>query len=140
MEFARWYTQGNEDGDYYLTDWCAAGHVPAWKNVYESDGYEAEVSENMTLRALGNPEDIIALDLGVAAMKLGAGRAAKDDIIDYTAGLILNKKVGDYIKKDDTLMILHTSKKLTNLEKYTTAFKIEKKRNRLPELIYEVIS
>lgn len=73
MEFARWYTQGNEDGDYYLTDWCAAGHVPAWKNVYESDGYKAEVSENMTLRALGNPEDIIALESTEYATQLILG-------------------------------------------------------------------
>lgn len=58
----------------------------------------------------GYIEDIVALDLGVAAMKLGAGRAAKDDVIDYTAGLILNKKVGDKVNKGDLLITAYTNK------------------------------
>ena len=58
----------------------------------------------------GYVKNIIALDLGVAAMKLGAGRATKDDIIDYTAGLILNKKVGDYVEEGELLITAYTNK------------------------------
>ena len=58
----------------------------------------------------GYIKDIIALDLGVAAMKLGAGRATKEDIIDYTAGLILNKKVGDKVEKGELLITAYTNK------------------------------
>lgn len=61
--FAEWYTQAmNDKGDYNLTTWCKAGHVPAWKNVYESTSYQAALSNNMTLQALGNPEEIMALE------------------------------------------------------------------------------
>ena len=44
------------------------------------------------------------------------------------------------IKKDETLMILHTSKKLDHLEEYLSAFQIEKNKKETPKLIYEVIS
>ena len=63
LVFAKWYTQSiNEKGDYNLITWNASGHLPAWKNVYESEGYKALVAKNITLQALGNPEDIIALE------------------------------------------------------------------------------
>ena len=61
--FAEWLTQGkNDDGEYNLVEWCKAGHLPAWKNVYESDAYTAAASKNMTLTAMGNPADVIALE------------------------------------------------------------------------------
>lgn len=61
--FAEWLTQGkNDDGEYNLVEWCKAGHLPAWKNVYESEGYTAAASKNMTLTAMGNPADVIALE------------------------------------------------------------------------------
>jgi pyrimidine-nucleoside phosphorylase len=52
-----------------------------------------------------------ALQLGEIAMKLGAGRATKEDSIDYTAGIILKKKIGDFVKVGDVLAVLHTNKK-----------------------------
>ena len=64
LVFAHWYTQEMDVNDekHNLTTWCSSGHVPAWKNVYEADDYKAEYDENMTLRALGNPEDIMAME------------------------------------------------------------------------------
>lgn len=74
----------------------------------------------------GYVKDIVALDLGVAAMKLGAGRATKDDIIDYTAGLILNKKVGDKVRKGELLITAYTNKENVNdvLKEIENAFTI----------------
>ena len=61
--FAEWLTQGQkDDGAYNLIDWCKAGHVPAWKNVYESDSYKAAEAKSITLQAMGDPADIIALE------------------------------------------------------------------------------
>ncbi len=61
--FAEWLTQGqNGDGEYNLTAWCKAGHVPAWKNVYESDSYKNAEAKSITLKAMGDPEQIIALE------------------------------------------------------------------------------
>ncbi len=58
----------------------------------------------------GYVEHINSLEIGVGAMKLGAGRQTKDDEIDMSAGVILNKKVGDFVKKGDILCVAHTNK------------------------------
>ena len=48
-----------------------------------------------------------ALDVAHCAKLLGAGRDKKSDKIDYGAGIILIKKVGDFAKSDDTIMELY---------------------------------
>ncbi len=58
----------------------------------------------------GYVKEITADKIGVAAMQLGAGRATKEDEIDLAVGLILEKKIGDYVTKGDTLVTLHASK------------------------------
>ena len=70
VEFMNWYINGkNEykiDGKnqeaYNLAYWCSSGHIPAWKSVYDSAEYKYYLSTNVTLQALGNPEDIIAME------------------------------------------------------------------------------
>ena len=55
---------------------------------------------------------IAAMDaelIGKAAMVLGAGRAKKDDEIDYGAGIVLAKKTPDEIHCGDILATLYTS-------------------------------
>ncbi len=47
--------------------------------------------------------------IGTAAMILGAGRASKEDKIDFSAGIVMEKKPGDCVKKGDVLCRLHTS-------------------------------
>ena len=74
LVFAEWLTQGqDEDGNYNLTEWCKAGHLPAWKNVYESDSYKAAAENSITLTAMGDPEEIIALESTKFATTLIAG-------------------------------------------------------------------
>ena len=48
--------------------------------------------------------------IGVASSVLGAGRMTKDDVIDHAAGIVLEKKTGDYVKAGEVLAWLHTSK------------------------------
>lgn len=74
----------------------------------------------------GYIHNIKALDLGVAAMKLGAGRATKEDAIDYAAGLVLNKKVGDKVNNGDLLITVYTNKENINeiLEEIESSFDI----------------
>ncbi|MEW6320807.1 MAG: thymidine phosphorylase [Acidobacteriota bacterium] len=53
---------------------------------------------------------VTALDaeaIGVAAMRLGAGRARMDDVVDPAAGIVLARKVGDRVLTGDPLMTLH---------------------------------
>ncbi|MEF9438298.1 MAG: pyrimidine-nucleoside phosphorylase, partial [Candidatus Mariimomonas ferrooxydans] len=47
--------------------------------------------------------------VGTAAMILGAGREKMDSVIDPAAGIILKKKAGDFVEKDEALCSLCTS-------------------------------
>ena len=53
--------------------------------------------------------DLNALDVGLASVKLGAGRETKDSVIDFGAGIRLLKKTGDYIKKGEALAELFSN-------------------------------
>ena len=48
--------------------------------------------------------------VGRSASMLGAGRETLLDTIDFSAGIILNKKTGDFVKKGDVLALMKTSK------------------------------
>lgn len=58
----------------------------------------------------GYIEKIDALTIGLSSMHLGGGRETLDDVIDMSAGIVLNKKVGDKVNKDELLCTLYTNK------------------------------
>jgi pyrimidine-nucleoside phosphorylase len=58
----------------------------------------------------GYVKRIDSMAIGVSAMKLGAGRATMNDKIDMSAGIVLQKKVGDKVMKGDILAYAHTNK------------------------------
>ena len=57
----------------------------------------------------GTLTKIRALNLGKLSVSLGAGRMSKEDTIDYTVGIVLNKHVGDIININDTLCTLYVN-------------------------------
>lgn len=59
-------------------------------------------------------ESIDALKIGQAAMILGAGRLTKEDSIDHTVGIVLNKKAGDKLSKSDVIATIYSNNKSTN--------------------------
>lgn len=58
----------------------------------------------------GMVAELVADEIGVAAMLLGAGRATKESEIDLAVGLMLNKKIGDAVKKGDSLVTIHANR------------------------------
>ena len=83
-----------------------------------------------------------AESIGIASVILGAGRETKEDTIDMSAGIVLNKKTGDKIAKGDTLATLYTCNETSfnsAKEKYLSA--LEYSENPISEkaLIYGVI-
>jgi len=50
-----------------------------------------------------------ALDIGLASVKLGAGRETKESKIDHGAGILLKKKIGDYVKKNEILATMYSN-------------------------------
>lgn len=89
----------------------------------------------------GYIEKIIANDIGVAAMLLGAGRATKEDEIDMAVGLRLHKKIGDVVKKGESLVTIYSNKEdvTTTREKIERAIQISATKVEKQPLIFETI-
>ncbi|MCM3730566.1 pyrimidine-nucleoside phosphorylase [Fictibacillus nanhaiensis] len=89
----------------------------------------------------GYVSEIIADEIGTAAMILGAGRATKESEIDLAVGLMLNKKVGDQVSKGDSLVTIYSNTE--NLEdvksRIRSAYTISKDAVDAPPLIYKEI-
>jgi pyrimidine-nucleoside phosphorylase len=45
--------------------------------------------------------------IGIAGVMLGGGRQKKEDSVDPAVGIVLNRKVGQYVQKNDTLCFVH---------------------------------
>ncbi|AGB19884.1 pyrimidine-nucleoside phosphorylase [Thermoanaerobacterium thermosaccharolyticum] len=54
-------------------------------------------------------KDLYALDLGLIAMKLGAGRSTKEDSIDLSVGIMLGGKIGDIVRKGDPIATIYAN-------------------------------
>lgn len=86
----------NQGGDGSVVD--AVTKLPQAQYTFE---VKAETS--------GYVSHIVADEIGVASMLLGAGRATKDDIIDLAVGLVLNKKVGDKVEAGESLVTIYAN-------------------------------
>lgn len=87
----------------------------------------------------GYVAEITADEVGHAAMLLGAGRATKESVIDLGVGLILNKKIGDYVHQGDSLVTIHSNfKELETIKNIlSSSITISKSHVAAPTLIYE---
>ena len=83
--------------------------------------------------------DISSLEIAKLSMHLGAGRQNKDDKIDYSAGIIINKNINDYVNINDTILTLYTNKDVPLFDK-NKLFKISDNiHNDNSSVIYEII-
>ena len=83
--------------------------------------------------------NIDALELGKLSMHLGAGRESLTDKIDYGAGIVIHRKINDYVKKGETLMTIHTSRDLYIKDIQKNIFTFSKEPRKDLNLIYDVI-
>ncbi|NMA54400.1 MAG: pyrimidine-nucleoside phosphorylase [Firmicutes bacterium] len=80
--------------------------------------------------------------IGRASVALGAGRQKKGDAIDLSVGVILRRKIGDPIKKEEVLAEIHTNDKQRGQKiarEVRSAYTISPEPVKPPELIYELI-
>ncbi|MEH6536231.1 MAG: pyrimidine-nucleoside phosphorylase [Psychroserpens sp.] len=100
-----------------------------YSRIYKSDhqGYISELN---------------ALDVGLASVKLGAGRETKNSIIDHGAGILLKKKIGDFVNIGDTLAELFSNEE-SSFEKASElmaiAYKFTKKKPIANPLILKTV-
>lgn len=89
----------------------------------------------------GYLSEMVADSIGTAAMLLGAGRATKESEIDLAVGLVLNKKIGDTVKKGQSLVTIHSNRE--NVEdvkaKLYESITISDQKVEAPKLIYATV-
>ena len=84
-----------------------------------------------------------AMEVGLTAGLLGGGRARKGDPIDRAVGVVLAKKIGDYVKNGEPLLTIHANneQKLTDARrKLLDAYSWSDEPVERPPLVHEIIS
>lgn len=92
-----------------------------------SDGYLASVN---------------TLEVGLCGVALGAGRDSVDAVIDMAVGFTVNKKIGDPVRKGESLLTVHYNdrKKAEAIrERLRNAFTVQKAPAKRPPMIYKTI-
>lgn len=119
----------SQGGDSFIVD--DPGRLPQAKYQIEleakEDGYVAE---------------IVADEIGTAAMLLGAGRATKESVIDLAVGLVLRKKIGEQVKKGESLVTIYSNFENVSevKQKLYDNIKISTEKTAAPTLIHEAIT
>lgn len=96
----------------------------------------------VTAKKSGYITKMEADDLGIAAMLLGAGRATKEDEIDLAVGIMLEKKIGDYVTKGEPLAIIYanTTDVTSSSELIVKHIHIQDEKVAPPTLIGDIIT
>src|SRR4051794_8519912 len=70
---------------------------------------QAKYILDLEAKEAGFVAEIVADEIGTAAMLLGAGRATKESTIDLAVGLVLRKKIGDRVQKGEPLVSIYSN-------------------------------
>ena len=97
--------------------------------ILDTEKFEkAPFSYDVLAKEDGYIHDMNTESCGIASVMLGAGRETKDSEIDYTAGIIIEKKTGDYVKKGERIAVFYASKEelfQDAEERYQSAIQIQ---------------
>ncbi len=112
------------------------GNYPELNNYINTKGIISIKSE-----ADGYVKSLDALVIGLSAMRLGAGRSTKEDVIDQDVGIVLNKKIGDRVQNGEELAYIYTNKEniQEEIKAVLDAFEISDTPVEKNPLIYEII-
>lgn len=80
------------------------------KYLHDTGLFEkASITYDVIAPVTGYISHMNAEGCGLASCMLGAGRLRVDDVIDYSAGIVLKFKTGDRVNKGDVLATFHTN-------------------------------
>lgn len=101
----------------------------------------AEYQIDYKAKSSGVVSELIANEIGVASMMLGAGRQTKEDDIDLSVGIVLNKKVGDNVNVGESLLTIHSNRENVDdvIKKLDESIEI-KAQAKTPTLIHKIIT
>lgn len=97
--------------------------------------------EDMKSKEEGYISKINSEELGILSMKLGGGRKKKEDKINYAVGIIMDKKVGDYVKIGDSLGQIHYDDLLDKqlIDSFYQAYEFSKNKVEKIKVIEEIL-
>lgn len=112
-----------EEAKEMLLDAINSGKALAkFKDFLTNQGGDASIVDDLTklpqakykielpAKQSGYISRMVADEIGVASMILGAGRATKEDVIDLAVGLVLHKKVGDKVEEGESILTIYSNR------------------------------
>jgi pyrimidine-nucleoside phosphorylase len=95
-----------------VADGSAYAAYERWIRAQGGDPDDGALPKAPLVREVFAPQDgyvhgLGAHAIGVAALHLGAGRRAKDDVIDHSVGIVCRKKRGDEVTSGEALAEIH---------------------------------
>lgn len=91
----------------------------------------------------GYVESILADEVGMASLILGAGRETKESSIDLAVGIVVHKKVGDQVFEKDSLATVYgndESRIKSSLERLKGAFNISENKVKKHKVVYGIVT
>lgn len=144
----------SEEAKEMLLDAIHSGKALAkFKEFLANQGGDASIVDDLTklpqakykielpAKQSGYISRMVADEIGVASMILGAGRATKEDVIDLAVGLVLHKKVGDKVEEGESILTIYSNRENVEDVKqklYDNIFIADTATT--PTLIYSVIT
>lgn len=102
---------------------------------------QAQYQIELPAKKSGVMSEIVANEIGIASMMLGAGRQTKEDQIDLAVGLKLHKKVGDTVSEGESLLTIYANRENVEDVKQKLYDNIAiQDTTTSPDLIYKVIT
>lgn len=84
--------------------------------------------------------NIDAYIVGCYACEIGCDRRCKEDVIDYDAGIVIRKKINDYVSTNDIVFTVFSNSEIKDFQRLLDSLTISSKKIELPPLIYKVMS
>lgn len=119
-------------------EWIVAQGATSPDPIFKKADYSYEITSPCN----GYIMSADAEKIGISAVILGAGREKKDDTIDMSAGIILNKKTGDKVNKGDVIATLYSCNKASfesAKNKFLDALEFSENEPTKEPLIYKII-
>lgn len=124
-------TNGQAKAKFY--EWINAQGGQIEKVILSENKLEVKSTKN------GFITHIDPLEISKLVSSLGAGRVHKEDEIDLSVGVLLNKTLYDEVKTDDTLLTIYYNKTKPDISNIENAFKVESIIKKKEDIIKSVI-
>ncbi|EKU17160.1 pyrimidine-nucleoside phosphorylase family protein [Streptococcus intermedius BA1] len=105
------------------------------EDLYRSSS--AKYVVEVTADEVGYISELPAMEFGLFAMQLGAGRAVKTDVLDFETGIVFERKVGESVKIGEIVAKIYANEKIS--QELVTEFKKNVKISNEPKKVREII-